>query len=106
MANSEFFETAADILKTMNLQYDYSYEKNVQTLFSQWIDIVGENLAKYSSPQRLTENGILFVCCKNSIVANELFNNRTSINKIIKTKAKELYLNDFKYIKITYKSKE
>ena len=44
-------------------------------------------MAKYSSPKELTSDGILIVTCKNSVVANELFNSRIKLNEIIKKKA-------------------
>ncbi len=96
------FETAAQIIKSLDLKYDNDYETNIQNLFDDWINIVGEKLAKYSSPKELTSDGILIVGCKNSVVANELFISRIKINEIIKKKAIKNNLGFFKYIKITY----
>lgn len=96
------FETPADILKTMKFTVDKDLSERVGNLFSKWSDIVGEKLAKYSTPKTLTNDGILIVSCKNSVVGNELFNSRIEINKKLKEKAEENQINFFKYIKITY----
>lgn len=99
---SSDFESVADILKTLELSYNVDYENSIQELFSYWKDFVGEKLAKYSSPKELTSEGVLIITCKNSVVANELFNLRMKINESIKKKAKKLGIDFFKYIKITY----
>lgn len=96
------FETPADILKTLKFTVDADLSERVDRLFSEWTNIVGEKLAKYSTPKTLTNDGILIVSCKNSVVGNELFNSRMQINKILKEKAQENQIDFFKYIKITY----
>lgn len=101
-ANSDF-ETVADIIKTLEFKYDADYETKKQELFSQWEIFVGEKLAKYSYPKELTDDGVMLIFCKNSVVANELFNMRIQINELIKKKAKKIGQITFKYIKITYK---
>lgn len=96
------FETAADIIKSLNFTVQRDYSDKAEALFSEWEYVVGEKLAKYSKPKKLTEDGILIVSCKNSVVGNELFNSRIRINKILEEKAKKNHIDFFKYIKITY----
>lgn len=96
------FETAAEILKTLNFTIDKDFSEKVDALFAEWENVVGKKLARYSKPKKLTEDGILIVSCKNSVVGNELFNSRIKINSILKKKAKENQIDFFKFIKITY----
>jgi len=100
--NNSDFETAAEILSTINLQYNDEYENKVEKLFSCWSGIVGESLAKFSNPRQFSSDGILFIKCSNSVVANEIFSIRTEINKKLKEEAKKIALDGFKYIRITY----
>lgn len=96
------FETPADIIKSLNFTVEKDFSGKVEALFAEWENVVGEKLAKYSKPKKLTEDGILIVSCKNSVVGNELFNSRIKFNKILKEKAKKNQIDFFKYIKITY----
>lgn len=96
------FSTAAEIIKTLGLSFNEDYENNLNVLFSQWPEIVGEKIAKYSAPSELTDDGVMIIKCKNSIVANEIFNLRIKINEEIKKRAKKREIHCFKYIKITY----
>ena len=96
------FETAADIIKSLNFTVEKDFSDKVEALFAEWEDVVGKKLAKYSKPKKLTEDGILIVSCKNSVVGNELFNSRIKFNKILKEKEKKNQIDFFKYIKITY----
>ena len=102
MRQTSDFETAAEILKTLDLSFDDDYENNLEKLFGQWNDIVGEKIGKYSKPKTLTDDGILIVTCDNSIVANELVSKREFVNKKIKKLTAELKISGFRYIKITY----
>lgn len=96
------FSTAAEIIELLDLKFDDKYEKKISELMDQWTDIVGERIAKYSEPQELTNDGIMIISCKNSIVANEIFNSRQTINEEIQKRAKKTDINTFKYIKIKY----
>ncbi len=96
------FETPADIIKTLQFTVEKDCNDLTETFISEWESIVGEKIAKYSKPKKLTESGILIVSCKNSTVGNEIFHTRTKINSILKEKAKENEINFFKYIKIIY----
>lgn len=96
------FETPADILKTLKFTIDKDFSEKVEALFAEWENVVGEKLAKYSKPKTLTDDGILIVTCKNSVVGNELFNSRIKINSVLKKKAQKNQIDFFKYIKITY----
>ena len=99
---SSDFETVADILKTLDLKYNADYETKIQEFYSYWKEAVGEKMADYSEPKELTSDGVLIIGCRNSVVANEIFNSRIRINEKLKKKAKNLELRFFKYIKITY----
>ena len=46
MRQTSDFETAAEILKTLDLSFDDDYENNLEKLFGQWNDIVGEKIGK------------------------------------------------------------
>ena len=96
------FETAADILKSLDFNYNNDFEEQKQMLFSKWNEFAGEKLAKYSKPTDLTDDGVMIVKCKNSVVANELFVKKTDINALIKNEAKKIGQMPFKYIRITY----
>ena len=96
------FETAADILKSIDFNYNNNFEEQKQTLFSKWNAFVGEKIAKYSEPKDLTEDGIMLIKCKNSVVANEIFLKKTEINALIKGEAKKIGQIPFKYIRIIY----
>lgn len=103
MVDNNFdFKTVASILEKLNLNYDALYEKNVQQFIEEWENIAGEKLAKFSSPQQFNEQGILYIKCNNSVVANEIFNKKNEINEILRKKSLELGLKNFKYIKIIY----
>lgn len=102
MKQSSDFETAAEIIKTLDLSFDEDYENSLQKLFEQWNEVVGEKIAKYSKPKTLTDDGVLIVACDNSIAANELFSKREYVNKAMKKLAAELKIHGFRYIKITY----
>ncbi len=96
------FSTAADIIKSLGLTLNEEYEKKKAFLFEQWSEIAGQSVAKYSYPDKLTEEGVLIIKCKNSVVANEIFNLRTKINEEFRKRAKIINLGCFKYIKVTY----
>lgn len=96
------FSTAAEIIKTLGLTFNADYENQVNFLLNQWSEIVGANISKYSEATELTEDGIMMIRCKNSVVANEIFGLRTKINAEIKQRAKKANVNCFKYIKIVY----
>lgn len=99
------FETAAEILKAIDFNYDIDYEEKKCLLISKWKDIAGEKLAKYSEPKELTDDGILLITCQNSVVANELFIKKNEINTLIKSEAKKIGQIPFKYIRIMYGKK-
>lgn len=96
------FETAAEIIKSLNFTIEKDFSDKVEALFAEWENVVGEKLAKYSKPKKLTEDGILIVSCKNSVAGNELFNSRIKFNAILRERAKKNQIDFFKYIKITY----
>ena len=100
--NNSDFQTAAEIIKSLNLKCDVSYEEKIQEFISQWEDTVGNKLAKFSKPQQFSSDGILFIKCKNSVAANEIFSLKAQINAELKAKAEKLEIKNFKYIKITY----
>lgn len=96
------FETAADIIKTIDFNYNGDFAEQKRMLFSKWGTFVGERLAKYSEPVDLTEDGVMLIKCENSVVANELFIKKNEINILLKREAKNTGQIPFKYIKITY----
>ena len=96
------FSTAAEIIQMLGYTLNEDYEKKIACLFNQWSKVAGENIAKYSTPYELTEDGVMKIRCKNSVVANEIFNIRYKINEKYKNIAKKNKIDYFKYIKITY----
>lgn len=96
------FETPADIIKTLQFTVEKDCNDLTEIFISEWGNLVGEKLSKYSKPKKFTENGILIISCKNSVVGNEIFNSRIKINSFFKEKAKENQIDFFKYIKIIY----
>ena len=97
--NSEL-ERIGDILKTITFKFDEDVESKRTSLMSKWSEVVGEKLSQYSKPVKIDDLGVMQVSCKNSVVSNELFNQRIEINKKLKIHAKALEV-EFKYIKLT-----
>lgn len=97
--NSEL-ERIGDIIKTIAFEFDEDVEAKKQELMSKWGEVAGEKLFQYSAPVEIDDVGVMRIVCKNSVVSNELFNNRMEINKKLKSIAKGLGI-DFKYIKLT-----
>jgi predicted nucleic acid-binding Zn ribbon protein len=100
--NISELENLSDILKSININYNPEYQAKTSVLLADWHSVVGEKLAKYSSPKSFTDDGVLLVSCKNSVVANELFILRQKINKLLLERAEKNNIHNFKYIKITY----
>ena len=97
--NSEL-ERIGDILKTLKFNFDEDVESKKIELMSKWKEVVGEKLSQYSKPVKIDDSGVMQVSCKNSVVSNELFNQRVEINKKLKIHAKTLEV-EFKYIRLT-----
>lgn len=97
--NSEL-ERIGDIIKTIAFSFDEDIEAKKRELMSKWGEVAGEKLLKYSTPVDIDDVGVMRIVCKNSVVSNELFNNRIEINKKLKSIAKNLGI-DFKYIRLT-----
>ena len=86
------FENIGDILSELKKKIQPKKQSKVLTLFLTWREIVGNKLAEFSRPVGLSKDKTLFVACKNSMISQELYLNKTRILKSIQFYAKNLQL--------------
>lgn len=88
------FENIGDILEQFKKQLKpkQKQQSKVITLFLTWKDAVGVKLAEVSHPIGLSKEKTLIVACKNSMISQELYLNKTRILKSIQFYAQNLNL--------------
>lgn len=86
------FENIGDILSELKKKIQPKKQSKVLTLFLTWREIVGNKLAEFSRPIGLSKDKTLIVACKNSMISQELYLNKTRILKSIQFYAKNLQL--------------
>lgn len=82
-----------NILRQFNLNFDF----DISLLKKNWTDIVGENLANYTSPMKIYKNVLLVNCIHQGLIQTLQYH-KDSIQK----KIQELYPNKVKDIKFSF----
>ena len=86
------FESVGDILSELKKKLKPKKQSKVLTLFLTWKEVAGSKLAEFSKPIGLSKDKTLIVACKNSMISQELYLNKTRILKSIQFYAKNLQL--------------
>ena len=87
------FENVGDILSKLKKKLQPKKQSKVVTLFLAWREIAGNKLAEFSKPVGLSKDKTLIVACKNSMISQELYLQKTRILKSVQFYANNLQLN-------------
>ncbi len=100
------FQTVHEIIDSFKDKLDISKSVKKNNLFKFWKKSVNSSIYKLSYPYSLTNDGILIISCKSSVVANEIFMQKQCIiSKLnIYAQAIELIVYDIKTDLKTYNS--
>lgn len=86
------FEKVGDILEELKKKLQPKKQSKVLTLFLTWKDVVGGKMAEFSRPIGLSKEKTLIVACKNSMISQELYLNKSRILKSVQFYADSLKL--------------
>jgi len=86
------FESTHDILENLLKKMQMKKQSKVFTLSYAWKDIVGVKMSELSKPIGVAQDKTLIVACKNPMVSQELYLNKTQILKSAKFYAESMHL--------------
>lgn len=100
--NNSNFELIEDIIKTIDLKYDGTLQKNIECLEEFWEEIVGEKISKISRVYDILKDNSVVVVCSDSFIANELYLEKDKLLNDMNYKTEKLGIK-IKDIKFDYK---